>query len=109
MLAAFPYSDITVYLSTRAPIVSSIIQHLLEAIQQIHSNTYADEELLEPPLTFLSELLRVCKNTHEYKDKPSSGLALYDALVREFEEKVLKGFFEVQLLHIRYVSIPPCD
>ena len=102
MLAAFPYSDITVYLSTRAPIVSSIIQHLLEAIQQLHTNNYADEELLEPPLTYLSELLRTCKNTQEYKDNPVLGLAFYNALVNEFKEKVLKGFFEVELLFRRF-------
>lgn len=100
MLVAFPRSDVSVYLTTHESVIPTIVGNLVEALQQLHSNMLADEDIMKPPLVYISELLYLCKNTQEYKDDPSTSLQFYTRLLDEIESKVLRGFFAVELLHI---------
>ena len=108
LLSAFPLSDITMYLTHNTPIVKLLTQNLLDVILQFDSTaagtTQLDspEELLRQRLSFLSELLLLCKSSADCKDKPERALLLREALLKALLEDVFQGFFEVELMSIRY-------
>ncbi|KAK8794459.1 hypothetical protein WA171_003581 [Blastocystis sp. BT1] len=107
LLSAFPLSDITMYLTYNTPIVKLLTQNLLDVILQFNSTaagtTQLDspEELLRQRLSFLSELLMLCKSSADCKDKPERALLLREALLKALLEDIFQGYFEVELMSIR--------
>lgn len=111
LLSAFPLSDITMYLTYNTPIVKLLTQNLLDVILQFNSTaagtTQLDspEELLRQRLSFLSELLMLCKSSADCKDKPERALLLREALLKALLEDIFQGYFEVELMSIRYYFV----
>ena len=85
-----------------------LTQNLLDVILQFDSSvagtTQLDspEELLRQRLSFLSELLMLCKSSADCKDKPERALLLRETLLKALLEDVFQGYFEVELMSIRY-------
>ena len=111
LLSAFPLSDITMYLTYNTPLVKLLTQNLLDVILQFNSTaagtTQLDspEELLRQRLSFLSELLMLCKSSADCKDKPERALLLREALLKALLEDIFQGYFEVELMSIRYYFV----
>ena len=111
LLSDFPLSDITMYLTYNTPIVKLLTQNLLDVILQFNSTaagtTQLDspEELLRQRLSFLSELLMLCKSSADCKDKPERALLLREALLKALLEDIFQGYFEVELMSIRYYFV----
>ena len=111
LLSAFPLSDITMYLTYNTPIVKLLTQNLLDVILQFNSTaagtTQLDspEEFLRQRLSFLSELLMLCKSSADCKDKPERALLLREALLKALLEDIFQGYFEVELMSIRYYFV----
>lgn len=108
LLAAFPLSDITLFLTYNTPIVKLLTQNLLDVVIQLSSPSDSTrleqpDELLLQRLTFLSELLMLCKSSADCKDNPQRALVLREALLQQVLEVVLQGYFEVELMSIRWV------
>ena len=108
LLAAFPLSDITLFLTYNTPIVKLLTQNLLDVVIQLSSPSDSTrleqpDELLLQRLTFLSELLMLCKSSADCKDNPQRALVLREALLQHVLEVVLQGYFEVELMSIRWV------
>ena len=108
LLAAFPLSDITLFLTYNTPIVKLLTQNILEVVIQLSSPSDSTrleqpDELLLQRLTFLSELLMLCKSSADCKDNPQRALVLREALLQQVLEVVLQGYFEVELMSIRWV------
>ena len=108
LLAAFPLSDITLFLTYNTPIVKLLTQNLLDVVIQLSSPSDSTrleqpDELLLQRLTFLSELLMLCKSSADCKDNPQRALVLREALLQQVLEVVLQGYFEVELMSIQWV------
>ena len=108
LLAAFPLSDITLFLTYNTPIVKLLTQNLLDVVIQLSSPSDSTrleqpDELLLQRLTFLSELLMLCKSSADRKDNPQRALVLREALLQQVLEVVLQGYFEVELMSIQWV------
>lgn len=106
LLAAFPLSDITLYLTYNTPIVKLLTQNLLDVVIQLSSPSDSTrleqpDELLFQRLSFLSELLMLCKSSADCKDHPQRALVLREALLQQVLEVVLQGYFEVELMSIQ--------
>ena len=85
-----------------------LTQNLLDVVIQLSSPSDSTrleqpDELLLQRLTFLSELLMLCKSSADCKDNPQRALVLREALLQQVLEVVLQGYFEVELMSIRWV------
>lgn len=95
------------YLTYNTSIVKLLTQNLLDVVLQFDSaaagttQLESPEELLHHRLSFLSELLMLCKSSADCKDKPERALVLREALLKGILEDVLQGYFEVELMSIR--------
>lgn len=84
-----------------------LTQNLLDVVIQLSSPSDSTrleqpDELLFQRLSFLSELLMLCKSSADCKDNPQRALVLREALLQQVLEVVLQGYFEVELMSIRW-------
>ena len=108
LLAAFPDTQISLYLARNTSIVKLLTQNLLDAILQFDSRDSVVSQLESPDdvlrhrLQFISELLSLCRSSADCKDVSEHALVLYDAILDAVLEAVLRGYIEVELLNIRF-------
>lgn len=111
LLAAFPDTQISLYLTHNTQMVGLLTQNLLDAILQFDSmNSVASqmespEDVLKHRLQFISELLSLCRSSVDCKDDPNQALVLYSAILDSILSSVLHGYIEVELLNIRFFSL----
>ena len=109
LLAAFPQTDISIYMATQTNLVESIIQDLravmLECSTKDEEHFKECEQLLEKQLKFLSELLFLCSESAESKDNKDKALILRDALFETFRKVILQEYLKQELLAIQYVLV----
>ena len=109
LLAAFPDTQISLYLARNTSIVKLLTQNLLDAILQfdsrdsVASQLESPDDVLKHRLQFVSELLSLCRSSVDCKDVPEHALVLYDAILESILDTVFRGYIEVELLNIRFV------
>lgn len=111
LLIGNPHSSITEYLTYNTPVVKFIAQNLVEAVLQLLETNGRMEASLDLPedvfkqrLLFVSEILQLCRNTQEFKSDEKTAMVLYTSLLKEIETELLKGYLEVELMSIKYVT-----
>ncbi|KAK8822942.1 hypothetical protein WA556_001833 [Blastocystis sp. ATCC 50177/Nand II] len=111
LLAAFPMTDLSIYLVRHTSLLPLLSQSLLDSILQLrdpptdHPQSVLPEDSLRTRLLFLSELLATAKGSADCKDVPAQSLVLYHALLDAVSDTVLKGFLAVELLSIQNTRI----
>lgn len=108
LLLAFPLSDVTEYLTLYTRVITQLLDNLLESIHLFDSSSKqqtsieSPEEILNQRIMFISEILSLCQSTCEYKNDQEKAMIFYQTFLQEITTILLKGYFEVNLLHIQY-------
>ena len=106
LLAAFPQTDITLYLASNTELINNLIQDLrvvmIECSTRDEEHFQECEDLLKKRFHYLSELIHLCTVSADSKDQKEKAMGFRDALLTAFHTFILQEYVKQELLAIQY-------